>query len=642
MENIFRSGEFFVGVNYWASNAGIQMWNRWDEECVKRDLDRLVKSEITVIRMFPLWSDFQPIETYRVCNSALRTISNDATKALSSPEAVAGMDITMVHRLDRFFLLCEERGIKVILGLITGWMSGRQYVPAALERLNLYTNPTALRWEIRYVKYLVDRYKDNDVVVAWDLGNECNCLDECKDKDAAFTWSCTISDAIRSIDNTRPVVSGMHSLTPEGVWTPMDQGETTDILCTHHYPAFTPLCDTDPVNMMKSANHAVAESLYYRGCGNKPCFVEEVSILGPMFSNRENACANTDMALFGLWAHDCLGYMWWCACSQSKLHDTPYDWTGLERELGLIYDDGTNEPMLDRMTAFARLTKEIGTLPKRITDAVCVLVSGQKTWNQAYGAFLLAKQAGLDIEFAWCENELPESDAYFVPGLQLYIEPTKRLWDDLLGKVKNGASLYISMDGGMMSEFCGITGFEVVSRSRSIGTRTASFDGATLAFTPMYDMKMCAKTAKVIISNEKGEPVFGVNEYGKGKVYFINTMIENHASTTPGFVDGERKMDYWRIYKAMNIENPLKVASKQNPTIGVTEHVVDDTSRYLLIINYEPTEQSETITLKDIGYHIEWVKSVDKNVTVKAKEKGSFEIQLPKNAGAVVKIAKQE
>ncbi len=68
---IFKSGSFFVGVNYWASNAGIQMWNRWDENCIKQDLDRLVNANIKVIRMFPLWSDFQPIETYRQGNGKI-------------------------------------------------------------------------------------------------------------------------------------------------------------------------------------------------------------------------------------------------------------------------------------------------------------------------------------------------------------------------------------------------------------------------------------------------------------------------------------------------------------------------------------------------------------------------------------------
>ncbi|MBR3933466.1 MAG: cellulase family glycosylhydrolase [Clostridia bacterium] len=641
MDNIFKDGQFFIGANYWASNAGIQMWNRWDEDCVKRDFDLLVKGNINVLRMFPLWSDFQPIEAYRNGGGNIRTVSRDAVKATETPEDVAGVDPVMVQRLETALNHAHKRGIRIILGILTGWMSGRVYVPKALDGLNLYTNPLALRWETRFVKYIVKKFKNHPAIVAWDLGNECNCFDNCPDKDTAYTWSALISNTIRSEDSTRPVVSGMHGIFPENIWNVMDQGELTDVLCTHPYPQFTPLCDTDPINKMKSANHAVAESLFYRGCGDKPCFAEEISVLGPMFGNNDSACANTDMALFGLWAHNCMGFMWWCACNQSALTDTPYDWTGLERELGLINTDGTHVPVMDTMTAFSNFVNEIGYLPPRITDAVCIMLYGQETWPEAYGTFLLAKQAGVDVEYMYCDNKLPDATSYIVPGLMMYIEPTKRLWEDILKKVHDdGANLYISMDGGMMSEFSDITGFELVTKSRSIKTHTAKFDGAVLKLDTMYDMILKAKTAKVLAVNEVGNPVFGVNEYGRGKVYFVSSCIERYASTTPGFADGENAEDYYRLYKAMNLKNPQKIASVNLHTVGITEHIINDTSRYILLINYEPFAQTVKVTLTDKNYKSEWIKSVDGNVNIVSEADGILEIALTANKGVVVKISK--
>ena len=638
MNNIFESGTFFVGVNYWASNAGIQMWNRWDEKVVERDLKLLSEANLKYVRMFPLWSDFQPIENYRGCHGDLKTISRDAVQAIDSPENLAGIDPVMADRLERFLELCQKYDIKIILGLLTGWMSGRLYIPRALEGLNLFTDPIALRWEIRYVTYLVRRFKDNPAIIAWDLGNECNCLSTCANSDISYTWSALISNTIKSIDHVKPVVSGMHGMKPEANWTNMDQGETTDILCTHPYPAFTPLCDTDPTNRMKSANHAVAESMFQRGLGGKPCFAEEINILGPMFGNFETACANTDMQLFGLWAHNCLGFMWWCACNQSKLTDTPYDWTGLERELGLIYDDGTHVPMMDRMTAFQNFIDKFGKLPERLVDATCILLRENEAWAQGYGTFLIAKQAGLDIEFMWCDNKLPDSNAYLVPGLQLYTEPTKRLWDDLLRKVEDGASLYISMDGGMMSEFVQTTGFEVVTKARSLHGHMTEFDGVKIGINSQYDMVLAAKTAKVLATNEAGVPVFGVNEYGKGKVYFVSFQPEIYAAQTPGFADGENARDYYRLYRAMDLRNPAKVASQEVPTIGITEHIIDDDSRYVLILNYEPMAQ-ETLVSTGVYTAVE-IQSVDGNVELSSVAKGQFKVTIPANTGVVVKITK--
>ena len=38
---LFESGKFFVGVNYWASHAGMFMWRNWDEAIVDNDLKKL-------------------------------------------------------------------------------------------------------------------------------------------------------------------------------------------------------------------------------------------------------------------------------------------------------------------------------------------------------------------------------------------------------------------------------------------------------------------------------------------------------------------------------------------------------------------------------------------------------------------------
>ena len=60
--NIFSDGSvFFSGCNYWASNAGTFMWRKWDPAAVERDFKQLSAHGVTVLRCFPLWSDFQPL-----------------------------------------------------------------------------------------------------------------------------------------------------------------------------------------------------------------------------------------------------------------------------------------------------------------------------------------------------------------------------------------------------------------------------------------------------------------------------------------------------------------------------------------------------------------------------------------------------
>ena len=59
-DTLFRHGEFFVGCNYWASHAGTNMWHDWDAGVVEADIKRLAEAGVDVMRVFPLWSDFQP------------------------------------------------------------------------------------------------------------------------------------------------------------------------------------------------------------------------------------------------------------------------------------------------------------------------------------------------------------------------------------------------------------------------------------------------------------------------------------------------------------------------------------------------------------------------------------------------------
>ena len=184
----------------------------------------------------------------------------------------AGVDRVMLERFERFCDLAEQHHLKLIVGLLTGWMSGRLFVPEMLQDRNTLTDPMAIKWEIRFVRLMVRLFKAHPAIIAWDLGNECNCLGKANSADQAYVWAATISMAIRCEDASRPIISGMHSLSPDGEWRMQDQAEFLDVLCTHPYPIFTPHCDTDPLNQMKSALHATAESLYYADLSGKPCF----------------------------------------------------------------------------------------------------------------------------------------------------------------------------------------------------------------------------------------------------------------------------------------------------------------------------------------------------------------------------------
>ena len=64
--DLLADGDFATGCNYWASHAGMYMWRNWDGAQVEKDLAALKATGVDVMRVFPLWQDFQPLTTHLI------------------------------------------------------------------------------------------------------------------------------------------------------------------------------------------------------------------------------------------------------------------------------------------------------------------------------------------------------------------------------------------------------------------------------------------------------------------------------------------------------------------------------------------------------------------------------------------------
>jgi len=303
---------FLIGCNYWASHAGTKMWEDWDADVVDKDLAVLSQHGIEVLRVFPLWSFFQPIDILYGGGGYKEEYSFGEMQLPYGEAGKSGVNETAMQRFDIFCEIADKYNIKLIVGLITGWMSGRLFVPPALVGRNILTDSECIMWQIKFVKYFVKSNLNKECIIAWDLGNECNGMQANVSREEAWVWTSHISSAIKAVDNKRPVISGMHSLSPKGTWRIEDQAENTDILTTHPYPLWTPYCDQDPINTMKPLMHSTAETRYYQDIGGKPCFAEEIGSMGPMICSNDVEASFARTALFSLWTNGCNGFMWWC------------------------------------------------------------------------------------------------------------------------------------------------------------------------------------------------------------------------------------------------------------------------------------------------------------------------------------------
>ncbi|MDX1359197.1 MAG: cellulase family glycosylhydrolase, partial [Clostridia bacterium] len=247
-----------IGCNYWASNAGINMWEDWDPKVIDRDFELLSDFGISILRVFPLWPVFQKLEP----------IYGGTGKLL---EIRGGIDPSAMDKFSYMVKTAEKYGIDLIVSLINGWMSGRLYVPQPFYNRNVLTDPEAIRYQVRFVEDFISAFKHKKEISAWDLGNECNVMGEVDTSSRAWLWMNTISNAVRNSDGSRPVYAGMHGLKIEGLWRISDVSDCCDVLTTHPYPLFTPHCGRDILGEGRSIYHAVAESRFYSDLSGKPC-----------------------------------------------------------------------------------------------------------------------------------------------------------------------------------------------------------------------------------------------------------------------------------------------------------------------------------------------------------------------------------
>ena len=290
------------------------------------------------------------------------------------------------------------------------------------------------------------------------------------------------------------------------------------------------------------------------------------------------------------------------------LQHAPYDWNAVERELGLFRLDGSPKPVMREMEAFSKFVENFAypSLPQRIVDGICILSRGQDYWANAYMSFTLAKQAGLDLEFAYSDQELPDAPLYLLPGICGDAAITARRMRQLLDKVKAGALLYISLDDGLLSGMESFCGVRSKGRERLCANKAVTFDLNEAFTAPLYfnyklELETCG--AQVLACDEEGIPVCTKFSVGKGAVVLMAAPLEMMLARQPGRI--LEKPEYYRIYRYLyDCTTGKKVARVEQANVGITEHVLDNDRRILVLVNYDPEPAQIHLSLS-AGWNIQ-------------------------------------
>jgi len=604
--------KFMLGCNYWDSANGTDMWKKFNADVVRDDMETMKKWGVKVLRVFPNWRDFQPVyKSYTHRGSFREYVFGLEERPLEPHED--GIDPVQIENFRTMAKLADENGISLVVGIVTGWMSGRLFVPPVLEGKNLISDPESLMWTQKFVRGFVKAVMDLPNIAIWDLGNECNCLGVAASRAEAYNWAATVRDAILSVDQSRPISSGMHSMEsdPEcGVWLLQDHGVLCDQMSTHPYPSPTVGADVEPYNRLRATMIPSAQSAFYTGLSGKPTMIQEEGTFSQTCGNRNMATDWLRVNTLSALANNIEGVLWWCSFEHTHLNNSPYRHILMERELGLVYGDKSPKPVAHEMLKLRRRLDNLpcDPLPPKDIHAVCVITKDCREQETAISTYILAKQAGLDVQIARCNYDLPEAPLYIVPAMTGWQVSYRQTWDFLMRQVKEkGATMLLTFHSGHCTEFSETFGIESDGVLRSVFPRVGHFSFGDLPYcgtTPRAkEMLIHSIGAEVLATNDAGNPILTKNKVGKGYVYFLGFPVE-HLVWDGTDVYNDANLPYYKIYQQVAQEQLAKRRIRSsNPAIGVTEHYMDEQTAYAMVINYSDKPQDPQLILQN-GWEI--------------------------------------
>ena len=637
-KTFLESGKLELGANYWSSYNATKMWREWHPEEIEKDFVTLKEYGMTTLRVFPTWSDFQPIVEVHA-NCSLWDKSKDTRMTLDekprpdTETGYAGVDETMLGRFETFCDLAEKHGIKLVVAIMTGQMTFRNFIPPALENRNPYSDPYALAWEGRFIECFVNRMKGKKAIVAWESGNESRALGAAESKEQGEWWLRYIHSVIRVADPTRPVISVDGFEIAGGTWQVRENAHLSDYV-PHHLYALWRRDNPDRFDGIRNLYFAAAGVKGLEDISGKPSFLEEHGARRAEQVSRARLAKYMRPMLWNLWAADGKAMLWWCAFDQTKFEFAPYNWPEPCLELGILKDDRSAYPAAEAMKKFAAFQKKLGfALPKAKADAV-VFSQDTQVEKQVHSCYVLARQAGIMPKFANPADPIPDAACYFLPCAAGRAHLTTHNWEALKAKVRAGATLYVSWSETFLPALEEVCGMELDYREKTTDKLDLAFDipgGEKFRCKATVGMRrhFISQGAEVLAKNANGEPFFFRHRYGKGLVYTLGYPLESQAYETVGGYAG----DAWKVWKTVC---PVKrIFASGSSMVNASEHYFADGNCAVVVVNNSPEAYAGVPTIA-AGWKVASVVT-DDETDVRWTD---GRLELGANAAALFKLVK--
>lgn len=585
---------WWLGANFWSRAGGPRMWQSYDPQVVRGELETLRDAGLTVTRSFVLWQDFVP---------APHTLDDERLA-------------DWVSFLDQ----CAEVGIATIPTFIVGHMSGRNFDPDWRQGGDLYADGWLLAEQAFLIRALVGAAPEHPAVVGWLLSNEMpNYTGPAPGRDVT-AWAELLVQAVRAAGGGQPVSTGDGGLGTEV--SGLDNGFSlgalaaiVDWLGPHTY-----LMGDDPARHLLGP--AFACELAHFG---KPVVLEEFGV--PSAFTSEDAAGDWYRQLL----HTSLlagatGWLGWNNTDFDLVDTAPYSYHPYELGFGLTRADGAPKAALHELTTFRGVLDAVD-LPRcrRPDSPVALVVSSfldtdypftRQPDRDALRAVLLQayvslRQADLPPAIAREADGLPDAALLIVPSTKQLLGPT---WAALEQRARAGALVYVSWFAGDipfqrgqwhvdLDGFFGIChrlryglvesieGHEVALRllgefgGLAAGTELVVPAGGTFSGRSLLPLEPVE--AEVLALDIAGRPALLRRPVGNGAIVLCAYPLEYLLASTPN----GNPADLWRLYGALASEaGTAPPVAVDRPDVLVDRLVRDDGTEFVWLVSHAQEE----------------------------------------------------
>lgn len=621
-----RNQLFPIGVDYYPLDEEKASFADWYKGEFEADFAAIGEARISVVRIFVSWKLLEP--------------------------QVGQYDADAEDRLGDILAAARTHDLKVILTFFADdHLAEMNEVPWAKKR-DPRTDDYLIAREISLVQRLVNRYRSETAVWAWELGNEA-FFTGFTTEEALQKWAGTLRDAIREVDTARAVLLGVdpETLVRESGVDARAAIDGFEYGVSHVTDSYRAYAAEGPLTYGPAT---YLDSFLLRAAlRDIPVLADGIGIHSLDVSVAEEA-AYIRTALYSALMNRASGVLLrrWRDLDVEKRE--PYFRDPFEVLVGLNDVHGEAKPVLAEVRRFARVAARLDLrthLPAPERAAVLIpaeryeplpSLSGLYAPRSCLQAYTAAKEAHLPVTLAREGDELGGYMALFIPSAA---KLSASMWSDLAAFVQSGGSVVLSYGGGDADpalreifgvEFLGDHGVRPVVSCR---IAQPGLVGDLVPFDVKLDLPHYALvgsgSATVVATDATGSPLLTLNQYGQGRAVFLAAPLERAIAQS----------DPWAAPDAIRtllrtVYGSVANAAGAGPVIDCDEPSAEialfagDAGDVVFVLNHSAEPVSATLTVERV------VASVADIRGGKAAEVGAraFAVPLGPNAAVALRL----